>query len=184
MGTERLSIIRTGEVMSIQEVSNKPLALIVTLAALLMLAVLCVARTTASASGGTSALGTFTWGATQTGRLMVSTPTTGQWSSGRQAQVVLGFDVFRPSMDISGGQTSGSCVKHHMIERQACQVTLSPGEAASFDVNGDGISSFQPVIMTGDGNVKDLMITLEVLEAGKIVTAVAIPAAQKSQADH
>jgi hypothetical protein len=71
-----------------------------------------------------------------------------------------------------------------MIERQACQVTLTSGEAASFDVNGDGVSSFQPVIMTSDGNAKDLLITFEVTEGGRIVTAVGIPTVQKNQVDH
>jgi hypothetical protein len=68
-----------------------------------------------------------------------------------------------------------------MIERQACQVTLGPGEAASFDVNGDGISSFQPVVGLGDGNAGDVLITLEVIEGGRIVTAVSVPALQKKQ---
>jgi len=67
-----------------------------------------------------------------------------------------------------------------MIERQACQVTLGPGEAASFDVNGDGVSSFQPVVgVVSDGSVSGLMIAFEVMEGGRIVTAVPLPAVQR-----
>ncbi|HEV8485728.1 MAG TPA: hypothetical protein VGV87_19450 [Blastocatellia bacterium] len=87
-------------------------------------------RTNASAAGGTTTFGTFTWGVTQRGRLIVTAPTTSQWSAGRAGEVVLGFDV--SNTDVNAGQpASGSCVKWHMIERQACQVLLSPGEAAS-----------------------------------------------------
>ena len=172
--------------MRIRNVSTKLLASILALGVSLAFAALWgAARTNASAAGGGSIFGTFTWGVNQTGRLIVTAPTTGQWSSGRPGEVVLGFDVFRPSTDISAGQQpSGSCLKWHMIERQACQVTLNSGEAASFDVNGDGISSFQPVIMTSDGNAKDLLITVEVTEGGRIVTAVGTPTVQKNQVDH
>lgn len=36
---------------------------------------------------------------------------------------------------------------------------------------------------TRNGNVRDLMVTLEVMEAGRIVTAVGIPGVQKNQED-
>ncbi|HEV8486719.1 MAG TPA: hypothetical protein VGV87_24450 [Blastocatellia bacterium] len=172
--------------MKTRTISVKLLAVVIVLATLITVGALCGAtRTHAASAGGGGIFGTFTWGANQTGRLIVTAPTTGQWSSGRAGEVVLGFDVFRPSTDISAGQqSSGSCVKWHMIERQACQVTLTSGEAASFDVNGDGVSSFQPVIMTSDGNAKDLLITFEVTEGGRIVTAVGIPTVQKNQVDH
>jgi hypothetical protein len=172
--------------MRVRETSIKVIAVLIALGVSIAIGAFCGAtRTHASAAGGSSSIfGTFTWGANQTGRLVVTAPATGQWSSGRESQVVLGFDVFRPSTNITGGQqANGSCLKHHMIERQACQVTLGPGEAASFDVNGDGVSSFQPVIMPGDGNVKELMITLEVMEAGRIVTALCLPAAQQKMTE-
>ena len=168
--------------MRIRNISIKLVAVLIALGLSLVVATFwATTRTNASSAGGTTTFGTFTWGVTQRGRLIVTAPTTSQWSSGRAGEVVLGFDVFRPNTDVSAGQpASGSCVKWHMIERQACQVLLSPGEAASFDVNGDGISSFQPVTMTGDGNAKDLLITLEVMEGDRVVTAVGIPAVQRN----
>src|SRR5262245_24731960 len=166
-----------------RKVLTNLLAVFIALGASLAIGALCGAtRTDAFAAGGPSSVfGTFTLGTTQTGRLVVSTPTSDIWDRGRQGQVVLGFDVFRPNTDISSGQpANGSCFKHHMIERQACQVTLGPGEAASFDVNGDGVSSFQPVVgVAFDGSLSGLMITFEVMENGRIVTAVALPAVQK-----
>src|SRR5262245_51808676 len=156
--------------MKLIEVSTKILAVTIVLGVLIAaVAFWGAARTDASAGGGPSAVfGTINWGVNQTGRLTVTTPTSGQWSAGREGQIVLGFDVFRPNTDVSGTQATGSCPKHHMIERQACQVTLGPGEAASFEVNGDGVSSFQPVVGLGDGNPNELLITLEVMEGGRI----------------
>ena len=169
--------------MRTRKILTNGLALFIALGALLASRASCGAtRTDASTAGGpSSVLGTFTLGANQTGRLVVSTPTSDIWDRGRQGQVVLGFDVFRPSTDIdSGHPANGSCLKHHMIERQACQVTLGAGEAASFDVNGDGVSSFQPVVgVAFDGSVRGLMITFEVMESDRVVTAVPLPAVQR-----
>ena len=173
--------------MRIKNISIKLVGVLIALGVSLVVATLwATTRTNASSAGGTTTFGTFTWGVTQRGRLIVTAPSSGQWSSGRAGEVVLGFDVFRPNTDVSAGQQpSGSCVKWHMIERQACQVSLSSGEAASIDVNGDGISSFQALVMTtGDVNGKDLMITLEVMEGDRVVTAVGVPAIQKNQSDH
>jgi|SRR5215471_2145829 len=166
-----------------RKILTNGLALFIALGALLAIRAFCGAtQTDASTAGGPSSVfGTFTLGANQTGRLVVTTPTSDIWDRGRQGQVVLGFDVFRPNTDISSGQpANGTCLKHHMIERQACQVTLGPGEAASFDVNGDGVSSFQPVVgVVSDGSVSGLMIAFEVMEGGRIVTAVPLPAVQR-----
>lgn len=183
--------------MSIRNISIKLMAIAIALGVPVAIWTFCGAsRTEASAVREASAnFGLFSLGAGQTARLIITTPVNEDWQCcASQGRVVLGFNVFRPSTTITpgtggaagklnhatGGQAPDSCLKHHMTERQSCQVTLGAGEAASFEVTGDGVSHFQPVVMLGDGSVRQLGITLEVMEGGRTLAVVPLPAVQKA----
>ena len=166
--------------MKVRNISTKLTAVLFAMAAPIALGSFRgPSKTSAFADQVSANFAPFTLGANQTAQLIVTTPASGGWGDSSKGLVMLGFDVFRPSDVTSSQQPGESCSKHHMIETRACQVTVSPGEAASWHVDGDGVSTFRPVVMLGSGSVKELRITLEVTEAGRVVALVPLPAVQK-----
>jgi hypothetical protein len=130
----------------------------------------------------------FTVNPGQTARIHVIPSPDYSWSSGRSQRMLLGFDVYRISETNprSGGDTS--CVKYHMIERQACEVTISPGEAASFDfsVPSDGVATqVSPVFSFEDNDSNrglrsnDFIPTIEMRESGRTTGLLLLPAVQR-----
>ena len=97
---------------------------------------------------------------------------------------MLGFDLYR--MDLRGPfiqAMPGSCLTaHKFADQQSCEVTLMPGEAASFDLAppADGVvTQVLPSVQDDDRNQHpSLFYTLELREGGK--TLYMIPAAQNT----
>lgn len=108
------------------------------------------------------------------------------WSSGRSQRVLLGFDVYRVSeTNPRSVGADAACVKYHMIERQACEVTISPGEAASFDfaVPSDGVATQISPVFSSEGNdsnrrSNDFVPTIEMHEGGRTTGVFLLPAVQ------
>jgi hypothetical protein len=130
----------------------------------------------------------FTVNPGQTARISVVGPTQGNWTPGRTRSMLLGFDVYHATGTIPRSLTDSSCVKYHMIERQACQVDLAPGEAASFDfaVPSEGAATQISPVFLVDGNdaggalrSTDLMPTLELRDGGRTTGLVVLPAVQQ-----
>jgi hypothetical protein len=131
----------------------------------------------------------FTVNPGQTARINVVGPSQYTWSTGISRRMVLGFDVYRNN---DGPPPTGetSCVRSHMVQRQACEVVLAPGQAASFDfaVPSDGVATqISPVVLVdsndaiGAVNTGDLIPTIEFREAGRTTGLVFLPAIQRVQ---
>ena len=104
--------------------------------------------------------------------------------------MLLGFDVYRISENPRsvGNAVSPSCIKYHMVERQACEVTISPGEAASFDftVPADGVATQISPVFSFEGNdsdrgqiSNDFIPTIEMREGGRATQLLLLPPVQK-----
>jgi hypothetical protein len=135
----------------------------------------------------------FTVNPGQTARIHVIPSPDYSWSSGRSQRMLLGFDVYRISETIPrsvGSAPDTGCVKYHMIERQTCEVTISPGEAASFDfaVPSDGVAtqispvfSFQGNDSNRGMNSNDFIPTIEMREGGRTTQLLLLPAIQRAR---
>ena len=131
----------------------------------------------------------FTVNPGQTVRINVVGPTQYTWSTGSNRRMVLGFDVYRNNdVPLPTGDTS--CARYHMVQRQACEVVLAPGQAASFDfaLPSDGVATqISPVVLVdsndavGAVNTGDLVPTIEFREAGRTTGLVFLPAVQRVQ---
>lgn len=107
--------------------------------------------------------------------------------------MLLGFDVYRISETnprTVGVAADTVCVKYHMVERQACEVTISPGEAASFDfaVPSDGVATQISPVFSFSGNdsnrgqmSNDFIPTIEMRESGRTTQLLLLPAIQKAR---
>ena len=130
----------------------------------------------------------FTVNPGQTARIHVIPSPDYNWNSGRSQRMLLGFDVYRISDPRSVGGPPDTCVKYHMIERQACEVTISPGEAASFDfaVPSDGVATQISPVFSFEGNdsnhglrFNDFIPTIEMREGGRTTELLLLPAVQR-----
>ena len=90
---------------------------------------------------------------------------------------MLGFDMYRA--DVPPGPCATA---HRFADRQSCEVTLAPGEAASFDLTSAaeiGLTQVLPAVQDDDRNQSPALVyTLEVRENGK--TILLLPAVQRS----
>ena len=129
----------------------------------------------------------FTVNPGQTARLNVIGPSQNNWSTGASRRMLLGFDVYRRNGVMPSQVDETSCAKYHMVERQSCEVTLRPGEAASFDfsVPSDGVpTQISPVfsIEASDAvdavRTGDLVPTIEFREGGRTTGFLVLPAVQ------
>lgn len=125
----------------------------------------------------------------QTARINVVGPTESGWNGGRSRTILLGFDVYRINETAPQSVDSNACVKYHMVERQACDVSLTLGEAASFDftIPAEGVATqISPVFLVdaNDGvaalRSTDLTPTLELLDGGRTTGLVVLPAVQQA----
>ncbi len=130
----------------------------------------------------------FTVNPGQTARINVIGPTQGNWSSRGGRRMLLGFDVYRANETSPRSVGDTACVKYHMIERQACEVTLTPGEAASFDfaVPSDGVATQISPVFSLEGNDAvgglrsgELVPTIEMREGGRTTGFLVLPAIQR-----
>jgi len=132
----------------------------------------------------------FTVNPGQTARIHVIPSPDYNWSTGRSQRMLLGFDVYRISENPRSvaSAVNTSCVKYHMVERQACEVTISPGEAASFDfaVPADGVTTQISPVFSFEANdsdrgqlTNDFVPTIEMREGGRTTEVVLLPAVQK-----
>ena len=130
----------------------------------------------------------FTVNPGQTAQLNVISPTQNDWSTGASRRMRLGFDVYRRTEVMPSQVNETSCAKYHMVERQSCEVTLRPGEAASFDfsVPADGVpTQISPVFSieanaaVGAVTTGDLVPTIEFREGGRTTGFLVLPAAQQ-----
>lgn len=135
----------------------------------------------------------FTVNPGQTARIQVIPSPDYVWGSSRSQRMLLGFDVYRISETnprTVGSEAVTACVKYHMIERQACEVTISPGEAASFDfaVPSDGVATQISPVFSFTGNdpnrrqiSNDFIPTIEMHESGRTTQLLLLPAIQKTR---
>ena len=105
---------------------------------------------------------------------------------GSVRKVTLAFDVYAPATatDDGGGGRAASCVvKQRFLRRESCEVTLRPGEAASFDFTAPegtrirAVTYGTPDTRGGNRRVEDpnirgvedpnIRTTLEVREGGR-----------------
>lgn len=130
----------------------------------------------------------FTVNPGQTARINVIAPTQYSWSTGISRRMLLGFDVYKANEIAPSSAAASACAKYHMVERQSCEVTLAPGEAASFDfaVPADGVATqISPVFsLEGNGSVGalrtgDLVPSIEFREGGRTTGFVMLPAVQQ-----
>lgn len=130
----------------------------------------------------------FTVNPGQTARLNVIGPSQNNWSTGASRRMLLGFDVYRRNGVMPSQVDETSCAKYHMVERQSCEVTLRPGEAASFDfsVPADGVpTQISPVFSiqandaVGAVGTSDLVPTIEFREGGRTTGFLVLPAIQQ-----
>ena len=130
----------------------------------------------------------FTVSPGQTARLNVISPSQNDWSTGASRRMLLGFDVYRRTDLMPSQVDRTSCAKYHMVERQSCEVTLRPGEAASFDfsVPSDGVATQISPVFSIEGNdvvgavrTGDLVPTIEFREGGKTTGLLVLPAVQQ-----
>jgi hypothetical protein len=77
-----------------------------------------------------------------------------------------------------------------MVERQTCEVTISPGEAASFDfaVPSDGVATQISPVFSFEGNNSnrsdnsdDFIPTIEMRESGRTTQLQLLPAVQRAR---
>ena len=130
----------------------------------------------------TADVGLITVNAGQTARLIVTTPVaSSSWGNDRPETVAFGFDVFKPSGVIAAAV--GPVQKHFLLERRLNEVSLRPGEAASFDfASENGLLHVRPLVM-GDGSVKKFDFTIELINRdGSVATASFLPAVQRISA--
>jgi len=90
---------------------------------------------------------------------------------------MLAFNMYRADVP------PGPCATAHLFaDRQSCEVTLAPGEAASFDLTSAaeiGVTQVLPAVQDDDRNQSPALVyTLEVRENGK--TILLLPAVQRS----
>jgi len=133
----------------------------------------------------------FTVNPGQTARIHVIPSPDYVWSSGRSQRMLLGFDIYRISETNPRSVSSAAdpaCVKYHMIERQSCVVSISPGEAASFDfaVPSDGVATQISPVFSFEGNdlnrvSNDFVPTIEMLEGGRTTQLLLLPAIQRAR---
>lgn len=130
----------------------------------------------------------FTVSPGQTARLNVVGPTEGTWTSGKSRRMLLGFDVYLTNEQLPRSPGDTSCAKYHMVQRQACEVMLGPGEAASFDfsVPADGtptqispVFSLEEADSVGAVRSGDLVPTIEMREGGRTTGLLLVPAVQQ-----
>jgi len=90
---------------------------------------------------------------------------------------MLAFNMYRA--DVPPGPCATA---HRFADRQSCEVTLAPGEAASFDLTSAaeiGLTQVLPAVQDDDRNQNPALVyTLEVRENGK--TILLLPAVQRS----
>ena len=90
---------------------------------------------------------------------------------------MLAFDMYRA--DVPPGPCATA---HRFADRQSCEVTLAPGEAASFDLTSAteiGLMQVMPAVQDDDRNQSPALVyTVEVRENGK--TILLLPAVQRS----
>jgi hypothetical protein len=100
---------------------------------------------------------------------------------------MLGFDLYMMgpvgSISTAADVPPGPCVTaHHFANRQSCEVTIAPGDAASFDLpisTEGGMNQVLPLVQDDDHNQHPALIyTLEVRENGK--TLYTMPAVERS----
>jgi len=122
----------------------------------------------------------------QTARLnVVNTRAVEPDDSGRSRKVTLAFDVYAPSAstDDSGGRADSPVSRQHFLRRESCEVTLGPGEAASFDFTAPEGTRVRAVaygtpdtrvegVHVEDPNIRsiddpNIRTTLEVQESGR-----------------
>ena len=90
---------------------------------------------------------------------------------------MLAFNMYRADVP------PGPCATAHLFaDRQSCEVTLAPGEAASFDLTSAteiGLTQVLPAVQDDDRNQSPALVyTLEVRENGK--TILLLPAVPRS----
>ena len=96
---------------------------------------------------------------------------------------MLGFDLYRTDSRTTASEVpQASCITaHRFTNRQSCETTLAPGEAASFDVTVTtemGLMQVMPAVQDDDHNKNPALVyTLEVRENGKTVQL--MPAVQR-----
>ena len=106
------------------------------------------------------------------------TPPTDPDRLGRSTRhAMLAFDMYRADVP------PGPCRTAHLFaDRQSCEVTLAPGEAASFDLTSAaeiGLTQVLPAVQDDDRNQSPALVyTLEVRENGK--TILLLPAVPRS----
>ena len=90
---------------------------------------------------------------------------------------MLAFDMYRADVPPGPCRTA-----HSFADRQSCEVTLAPGEAASFDLTSAaeiGLTQVLPAVQDDDRNQSPALVyTLEVRENGK--TILLLPAVPRS----
>lgn len=130
----------------------------------------------------------FTVNPGQTARINVIGPTQGSWNNVAGRRILLGFDVYRANETTPRATGDTACVKYHMIERQACEAMLTPGEAASFDfaVPSDGVATQISPVFSLEGNDAvgalrsgELIPTIEMREGGRTTGFLVLPAVQR-----
>jgi hypothetical protein len=130
----------------------------------------------------------FTVNPGQTARINVIGPTQNNWNNGAARRIMLGFDVYKANETSPRTGSEAACVKYHMIERQACEAVLTPGEAASFDfaVPVDGVATQISPVFSVEGNdaigaltSSALVPTIEMREGGRTTGFLVLPAVQR-----
>ena len=136
---------------------------------------------------GRPQFGVISLAAGQSARLnVVNTRAVEPDDSGRSLKVTLAFDIYAPAAatDDSGGSADPRVSRQRFLRRESCEVTLRPGEAASFDLIAPvgtrirAVAYGTPDMRGGVGHVEDpnIRTTLEVQESGR-TTFVLSPAA-------
>ena len=144
---------------------------------------------------GRPQFGVISLAAGQSARLnVVNTRAVEPDDSGRSRKVTLAFDIYAPAAatDDGGGLVDSRVGKQRFLRRESCEVTLRPGEAASFDLIAPigtrirAIAYGTPDTRGANSRIDDLNIrgiedsnirtTLEVQENGR-TTFVVSPAA-------
>jgi hypothetical protein len=130
----------------------------------------------------------FTVNPGQTARINVIAPTQTYWGDWASRRMLLGFDVYRSNGTSPRLVGDTTCAKYHMVERKACEVMLTPGEAASFDfaVPSDGVATQISPVFSLEGNDADgalrsgdLVPTIEMREGGRTTGILLLPAVQR-----
>ena len=176
--------------MKMHNISTKLIsALLILVATITISAVVAITQAGAAIAISRSAV-VFTLNPGQTARINIIAPALGDWNSSKSRRVLLGFDVYKiteRAPRAAGSAVDTSCVKYHMIERQACEVMIGSGEAASFDfaVPPDGVATQISPVFSVEGNDSigalrsgDLSFTIEMREGGRTTGIIVLPAVQ------